>query len=163
MSMTKNCEDKQLLGWREWIGFPDLGIPQVKAKVDTGARTSCLHAFLVETFERDGNPWVHFDMHPMQGNTDHVIRCEAPLLERRIIRDSGGHEEMRYVIATQVTIGDNLQRIEVTLTDRDNMKFRALLGRSAICGKYLVDCKRSYVQGKRKRKRKISRKSNHDK
>lgn len=159
--MTKKLEDQNVLGWREWIGFPALGIPRVKAKVDTGARTSCLHAFLVETFERDGRPWVHFDMHPLQGDTDTVIRCESPLLEQRIIRDSGGHEEMRYVIETDVIIGENCERIEVTLTDRDNMKFRALLGRSAICGKYLVDCKRSYVQGKGKRKQKTSPKHNH--
>ncbi len=152
--MTDKANDKQILGWREWLGFPDLGIPQVKAKVDTGARTSCLHAFLVETFERKGKAWVHFDIHPIQGNTDHVLHCEAPLLERRIIRDSGGHEEMRYVIETTVRIGENRQLIEVTLTDRDNMKFRALLGRSAICERYLVDCQRSYVQGKKKRLRK---------
>jgi hypothetical protein len=152
--MSDKVNDKQILGWREWIGFPNLGIPQVKAKVDTGARTSCLHAFLVETFEREGEAWVHFDMHPIQGNTDHVLHCEAPLLERRIIRDSGGHEEMRYVIETTVRVGDSHQLIEVTLTDRDNMKFRALLGRSAISGRYMVDCQRSYVQGKRNRLRK---------
>ncbi len=157
--MTSNTKDSQILGWREWIGFPELGIPQVKAKVDTGARSSCLHAFLVEPFERDGRQWVHFDMHPMQGNSSDVIRCEAPVLERRIIRDSGGHEELRYVIETVITIGDNRLIAEVTLTDRDSMKFRALLGRTAISGHYLVDCSHSYLVGKRKKKRRHSNSS----
>ena len=157
--MTSKTKDSQILGWREWIGFPELGIPQVKAKVDTGARSSCLHAFLVEPFERDGRQWVHFDMHPMQGNSSDVIRCEAPVLERRIIRDSGGHEELRYVIETVITIGDNRLCAEVTLTDRDSMKFRALLGRTAISGHYLVDCSHSYLVGKRKKKRRHSNSS----
>lgn len=157
--MTSKSKDSQVLGWREWIGFPELGIPQVKAKVDTGARTSCLHAFLVEPFERDGRQWVHFDMHPMQGNSSDVIRCETPVLERRIIRDSGGHEELRYVIETVVTIGDSRLYTEVTLTDRDSMKFRALLGRTAIRGHYLVDCSHSYLVGKRKKKRRHSNSS----
>lgn len=151
--MTSKLTDSQILGWREWIGFPELGIPRVKAKVDTGARTSCLHAFLVEPFERDGRQWVHFDMHPTQGSSSEVIRCEAPVLERRIIRDSGGHEELRYVIETVITLGDQRLRTEVTLTDRDSMKFRALLGRTAIRGRYLVDSSRSYVKGKKGKRR----------
>ncbi len=95
----------------------------------------------------------------MQGNSSDVIRCEAPVLERRIIRDSGGHEELRYVIETVITIGDNRLIAEVTLTDRDSMKFRALLGRTAISGHYLVDCSHSYLVGKRKKKRRHSNSS----
>jgi len=143
--------DKPSIGWREWLGFPDLGIRQVKAKVDTGARTSCLHAFFVEPFDRDGHDWVRFGIHPRQGDTDDVVYCEAPLKDQRSVRDSGGHEEMRYVIETDVTIGADRHRIEVTLTDRDSMKFRALLGRTAIRGRYVVDASRSYLRGKRKR------------
>ena len=145
-----------MLGWREWVGFPDLGIEQIKAKVDTGARTSCLHAFLIEPFDRDGVLWVRFDIHPTQRNSSKVIRCEAPLLEQRVVRDSGGHEELRYVIETVVSIGSNKHAVEVTLTDRDNMKFRVLLGRTAISGQYSVDPSGSYLRGKRKRKVKIS-------
>jgi hypothetical protein len=146
--------EKLVLGWREWLGFPELGILQIKAKVDTGARTSCLHAFLVEPFERNGAPWIRFAIHPRQKDTVEEILCEAPIKDQRTVRDSGGHEEQRYVIETLVTIGSHEHRIEVTLTDRDTMKFRALLGRTAIQGHYLVDSERSYVQGKRKKRQK---------
>lgn len=149
--MTNDSKDSKILGWREWIGFPELGIPQIKAKVDTGARTTCLHAFMVEPFERDGIQWVRFAIHPMQRDTTRIVRCEAAVLERRVVRDSGGHEELRFVIEAAITIGDDCLTSEVTLTDRDTMKFRALLGRTAIRGSYLVDAGRSYVRGKKKR------------
>jgi hypothetical protein len=145
-----------MLGWREWVGFPDLGIQQIKAKVDTGARTSCLHAFQVEPFDRGGVPWVRFSIHPTQRSTSKIIRCEAPMLEQRVVRDSGGHEELRYVIETIVSIGDSKHLVEVTLTDRDTMKFRVLLGRTAVSGLYAVDPAGSYLRGKRKRKIKKS-------
>ena len=140
-----------LIGWREWIGFPGLGISQIKAKVDTGARTSCLHAFLVEPFERDGDLWVRFDIHPDQRNNTKVLSCTAPVMDRRLVRDSGGHEELRYVVETEVSIGDRTHTVEVTLTDRDSMKFRVLLGRTAMEGRYIVDPGKSYLRGKRKR------------
>ena len=143
--------DLGVLGWREWIGFPDIGIDQIKAKVDTGARTSCLHAFMVEPFERDGIAWVRFDIHPSQTDNSKVIRCEAPVLDQRVVRDSGGHEELRYVIATTMNIGPHQHQVEVTLSDRDTMKFRVLLGRTAIQGLFVVDPSRSYLVGKRKR------------
>lgn len=141
------------LGWREWIGFPDLGIPYIKAKVDTGARTSSLHAFMVEPFERDGTPWVRFAIHPEQRDTTEEIRCEAPVLDRRVVRDSGGHEERRYVIETILEIGATRIVAEVTLTDRDTMKFRVLLGRTGMRGMYVVDPGRSYIGGKARRKK----------
>jgi hypothetical protein len=147
-------DEKTVLGWREWLGFPELGIARIKAKVDTGARTSCLHAYFVEPFQREGCGWVRFGIHPNQGDTSEEIICEAPVKDRRTVRDSGGHEEMRFVIETSVAIGVKQHRIEVTLTDRDTMKFRALLGRTAIGGQYMVNPGRSYVQGRHKKKRK---------
>jgi hypothetical protein len=145
--------DMKTLGWREWIGFPDLGIPLIKAKVDTGARTSSLHAFWVERFERDEQPWVRFAIHPEQGADSGEIHCEAPLLDQRLVRDSGGHEELRCVISTTLDIAGVQQRAEVTLTDRDTMKFRVLLGRTAMRGRYLVDPGKSFLCGRRPRRR----------
>lgn len=150
--------EQMVIGWREWVGFPDLGIPQIKAKVDTGARTSCLHAFLVEPFERNGVAWVRFDIHPNQRSSKDVLSCAAPVLDRRLVRDSGGHEELRYVIETAISIGELTHTAEVTLTDRDSMKFRVLLGRTAMEGRYIVNPGKSYLRGKKKRavKKKLS-------
>jgi hypothetical protein len=139
---------KKPLGWREWIGFPDLNIKKIKAKIDTGARTSALHAFRVEPFTRDAQPWIRFAIHPIQGNTETVVQCESLVKDRRMVRDSGGHDEMRYVIDTIIAIGDDLIRCEVTLTDRDTMMFRALLGRTALRANFVVHPGKSYLQGK---------------
>jgi hypothetical protein len=140
--------NRQVLGWREWLGLPELGIARIKAKVDTGARTSCLHAFFVETFRKRGRHRVRFGVHPLQRRTDIATVCEADLLDRRIVSDSGGHRERRCVIETEVIIGHVRQRIELTLTDRDTMKFRMLLGRKALEAAFLVDSAASYLAGK---------------
>lgn len=134
------------VGWREWISLPGLGIDAIKAKVDTGARTSALHAFRVDAFSRAGEDWVAFALHPEQRNKRRVIECESQVLDRRIVRDSGGHEELRYVIATRIVLGSHTFDAELTLTDRDSMRFRCLLGRTALRGRFLVDCGRSYLQ-----------------
>ncbi|MGD8977786.1 MAG: ATP-dependent zinc protease [Gammaproteobacteria bacterium] len=138
----------RMLGWREWVRFPDLPLPPIKAKVDTGARTSCLHAFEVSSFERDGKDWVRFRVHPDQRDRSRVAVCEAPVLDRRQVADSGGHREMRWVIETRIEIADQRQRVEMTLTDRDTMRFRMLLGRSAMKGRFTVNPSRSYLCGK---------------
>lgn len=135
----------RLIGWREWVGLPDLGIDRIKVKVDTGAKTSALHAFKVTTQVEDGQEWVEFLVHPLQKNTQVEVRCRAPVKEHRTVRDSGGHEESRIVIDTVVELGDERWPIEVTLTDRESMGFRMLLGRSALRHKFYVDASHAYV------------------
>lgn len=139
---------KHTLGWREWIALPELGIERIKAKVDTGARTSALHAFELQSFRKSGDLWVRFALHPVQKRNDIVIQCEVPVLDEREVTDSGGHREMRYVIKTPIIVADHCWPVEMTLTNRDTMGFRMLLGRTAMKGLFVVDPNRSYCMGK---------------
>ncbi len=138
-----------LIGWREWLSLPALGIPAIKAKVDTGARTSALHTFHTETFRHRGGLFIRFRVHPVQRRADVEVTCTAPVLDRRQVSDSGGHRETRYVVETPVQLGEKEWTIELTLTDRDSMLFRMLLGRTAIGGRFLVDPQASYLGGTR--------------
>jgi len=149
--------EPKILGWREWVSLPELGIDLIKAKVDTGARTSSLHAFSVDEFRRDNKLWVRFGIHPFQKRIDVEIFCEALVHDQRQVTDSGGHSELRYVIETTLKLGSMSWPIEITLTNRDSMGFRMLLGRTALRKLYLVDPGASYLAsltGKANRKTK---------
>lgn len=143
---------KKLLGWREWVRLGSLGLPPIKAKIDTGARTSALHAFKLEPFLRNGRQWIRFSIHPRQHNPWLVCTCEAPVIDRRRVTDSGGHRQMRYVIESDITLGGETWSIELTLVSRETMRFRLLLGRTALNGRFLVDPALGYCIGKRRRK-----------
>ena len=140
--------DVVTVGWREWLLLPDLKLPWIKAKIDTGAKTSSLHAFSVEEFIKNEKVWVRFGIHPHQDDLETEIYCEAELIDKRVVSDSGGHAEERYVIMTDVVMAKQTWPIEITLTNRDTMRFRFLLGRTAMRHKIIVDPAASYLLGK---------------
>lgn len=137
-----------VIGWREWVSLPELGITGIKAKVDTGARSSSLHAIDMRMFEQDGSRFVRFKVHPFQRSTRETVEAVAPVLEFRKVRSSSGHAASRPVIVTTVGVLGQSWPIEVTLANRDEMGFRMLLGREAVRGRMLVDSGRSYYGGK---------------
>ena len=136
------------IGWREWVALPDLGLPAIKAKIDTGARTSALHAFLIEPYQEAGIEMLRFLIHPIQRNQEFQVECHCPVFDVREVTDSGGHREMRYVVQSNVTIGNGNWPIELTLTNRDTMSFRMLLGRKAMEERFVVNPGASYINGK---------------
>ncbi|HCS12322.1 MAG: ATP-dependent zinc protease [Zetaproteobacteria bacterium CG06_land_8_20_14_3_00_59_53] len=150
--MVVNTMDKDqpkvVLGWREWVSLPDLGIEHIKAKVDTGARSSALHTFELSSFSEDGIARVRFAIHPLQNDTSTIRYCVADLLDERYVSDSGGHRELRPVICTTLRIGSELRKIEMTLANRETMKFRMLLGRTAMSGLCMVDTGASFLLGR---------------
>ncbi len=141
------ASNKIMLGSEEWCVFPQLGIPAIKARVDSGAKTSALHAINIAPFIKNDSNWVKFDINPIQNNLKTVIHCEAPLVDKRIVKSSSGFREQRYVIKTNITLGDDAWEIELTLTNRDSMGFRMLLGREAMSGRILVDPEQKYLLG----------------
>ncbi len=144
---------KKIIGWREWARLPDLGVERIKAKIDTGARTSALHAFRITPFSKYGAAYVRFVLHPIQRKKTPEVPCVALVIDYRKVTDSGGRAEERYVIRTTLKIGKSRWPVELTLTNRDQMGFRMLIGRQALRRRYVVDPSRSFVAGKPKKKK----------
>lgn len=153
---------KTVIGWREWVGLPRLGVAAIKAKIDTGARTSAIHAFHIEAFERNGTKMVSFGIHPVQHHREPEIQCEAEVLEERVITSSSGAREKRYVILTDLVLGKAVWPTELTLANRDQLGFRLLVGRQAIRNHYLIDPGRSYLLGRPRRGTSVARRSQGD-
>lgn len=138
----------RVVGWKEWVALPDLGVAAIKAKLDTGARSSSLHTCSLEPYRERGVLMVRFRIHPLQGRQRPELSCVAEVSDRRKVTDSGGHAETRYFIVTPVTFGDQTWDVELSLTNRDTMKFRMLIGRSAMAKKLSVNPDSSYTFGK---------------
>ncbi len=136
--MSEN-NTKVIVGSEEWCAFPELGIPAIKARVDSGAKTSSIHAFNIQPFRREGLAWVSFEIHPVQDNRRIVIRCERPVVDKRRVKSSTGIAETRYVISAAIKLGEDIWDIELTLANRDSMGFRMLLGREAMVSRLMVD------------------------
>jgi len=150
--LVPKTRKKRTVGWREWVRLPDLGIKRIKAKIDTGARTSALHAFKVTPFSKDGASYVRFAVHPMQRKRLPEVMCVALVIDHRHVTDSGGRREFRYVIRTTLKLGKRRWPVELTLTNRDQMGFRMLIGRQALRRRYRVDPGRSFVTRKKEKK-----------
>ena len=140
-------EDKILIGWEEWCALDQLNIPAIKAKVDTGATISALHAYDIKGYKKGDETFVRFIAHPLQGDLKLSIPCHAKVIDRRYIMSSNGHKEKRYVISTTLGLGEHSWDIELTLSNRDPLQFRMLLGREALSKKVLIDPARSRCQG----------------
>lgn len=136
---------RPVIGWREWVQLPDLGVFVIKAKVDTGAATSSLHAFRLERFEKDGVPFVRFEVHPRQRSRRPSIECEAPIVKDTAVRNPGGRTELRPVIASTLIIAGQPVEALINLTGRDEMGYRMLLGRRTLRNRFVVDPGKSYL------------------
>jgi len=143
----------KIIGWREWVSLPDFGIDKIKAKVDSGARTSSIHAFNMEIYKRQKNKFVKFSIHPDQNTEKSKKTCRAKIIEFRKVKSSNGQTELRPVILTKVKILDDIRLIEMTLTNRDEMGFRLLLGRESVRKKYLIDTGKSFYGSKIKKEK----------
>jgi hypothetical protein len=144
-------EGPVVVGWREWVALPQAGVDWVKAKIDTGARSSSIHAFDLEAYDVDGQEWVRFSIHPWQRSDEDVAELSLPVLDRRDVRSSNGQTEQRYAVALDVTLAGRTITTVLTLSNRDEMGFRMLIGREALERGFLVDSARSYAGGRPRR------------
>jgi hypothetical protein len=145
----KPKKKKLKIGWKECCALPELGITKIHAKVDTGATTSALHVEELEEFIRDGKAWVKFYVYPHQYDDEERKLCEAEVTDQRWVRNSGGQREFRYVITTKLKLGKRSWKIALTLTNRDLLNFRMLLGRECLAKRCLIDTGKRYRQGHR--------------
>jgi hypothetical protein len=136
---------RPVIGWREWVQLPDLGVFVIKAKVDTGAATSSLHAFRLERFDKDGLPHVRFEIHPRQRSKKPSIECEALVVRETAVRNPGGRTELRPVISSTLVIAGQPVEALINLTGRDEMGYRMLLGRRTLRNRFVVDPGKSYL------------------
>lgn len=139
---------KLTIGSEEWCAFPDMALPAIKARVDSGAKTSSIHAFNIQPFRRDGQAWVSFEVHPIQKNRRIVIRCEKPVIDKRSVKNTSGLAETRYVVSAPMKLGKEVWEVELTLANRDSMGYRMLLGREAMKDRAIIDPALRFVQGK---------------
>ncbi len=146
--MSRSTHSNTLTGWREWVSLPDLGVDWIKAKIDTGARTSSLHAFDIQEFTRDDEAWVRFRVKPWQDSQEDAVVVESPVHDRRAVRSSSGHAQERFVVQLMIRLVDREVLAEVTLSNRDEMGFRMLIGREALRQGYVVDPARSFLGGR---------------
>ncbi len=144
----KKKRPQSLIGWREWASLPDLGVDHINAKIDTGAKTSAIHAFKIKEVEIDGEAYVKFFLHPVRRRKSPEIFCCVPIAGKRLIRSSNGQIEERYVISTRLRLGSRLRKIDLTLTNRDSMGYRMLIGRDALRRKFIIDAGASYLLGR---------------
>lgn len=151
MGVVSNPHSSIVAGWREWVSLPDLGVDWIKAKLDTGARSSAIHAFDIEEFAQDGRPWVRFSIHPWQRSAEESTVVSLPVHDRRLVRSSSGHEQERYVVHMDVALVGRTVTAEMTLSRRDQMGFRLLIGREALRHEFVVDPGRSYYGGRPRR------------
>lgn len=149
--MKLNLTDKILVGRSEWCSLPQLGIPAIKAKIDTGAKTSAIHAFDICSEIIHHKHYVNFKVHPLQGDTRITVSCQALIADERYIMSSNGHKEHRYIIMTDIQLGEHVYRLELSLSNRDPLTFRMLLGREALNKRMIVDPSLTCQQGKYKR------------
>ncbi len=150
--MNRFLDGRMLIGCREWCALPTIDIPAIKVKIDTGARTSSLHAFGIKPISKKNKSWVGFYVFPIQGNKAIKIYCETPIVDERYVISSSGHREMRYIIDAELKLGFLTWKIELSLSNRDSLRFRMLLGREAFKNHVIIDPSRSFFQGKIKKK-----------
>ncbi len=146
--MSRSTHSNTLTGWREWVSLPDLEVDWIKAKIDTGARTSSLHAFDIREFDREGEAWVRFRVKPWQDSQEDAVVVECPVHDRRAVRSSSGHAQERLVVQLRIRLVDHEVLAEITLSNRDEMGFRMLIGREALRRGYIVDPARSFLGGR---------------